>query len=363
MLNFLLDERGDGRCVSNADLQAKAVSIARNIEGFEDFKASNGWLTRWKRRNQVGIRRGTNESQKLPRDFRKQVLDFKQDIDSKRRQHNYATVQIGNIDQTQCRFDMPPTSTKNKRGESTVRISASGGSKRGFTVALTALASGRKLPAYVVFKEPTGRIPPRVFADLHIPGNIRLTCTKNGWMTTEKMTDWAKRVWRENQDDVRRLLVLDQAPIHKTAATRNAISETDTDLVFIPAGCTSLCQPADVSWNRPFKLAMRKQWKDYRKRNLKTTSGNLKTATRQDVIDWVSRAWHDVSMDTIIHSFKTCALSLPLDGSEDGLIHDRLAEAMNDIHGEDARAAEMVFASDSDGDNDDFSGFSASDSE
>ena len=68
-------------------------------------------------------------------------------------------------------------------------------------------------------------------------------------------------------------------------------------------------------------------------------------------------------MDTIFHSFKTSALSLPLEKSEDGPIHNQLAEAMNDIRGEDARAAEMVFASDSDGDNDDFSGFSASDSE
>ena len=362
MLNFLLDERADGRCVNNADLQAKAIQIARDIPGFEDFKASDGWLTRWKKRNQIGIRRGTNESQKLPRDFHEQVLNFKQLIDEKRQEHDYKVVQIGNMDQTQCRFDMPPATTNTKRGEATVRISSAGGTKRGFTVALTAMANGRKLPASVVFKEPTGCIPPRVFAELYIPGNIRLTCTKNGWMTTEKMADWAQRVWGENVNDVRRLLVLDQAPIHKTVATREAISSKDRDLVFIPAGCTGICQPADVSWNRPFKLAMREQWKDYRKRSLKTAAGNLKSATRQDLINWVSRAWHDVSRDTIVHSFKTCAISLPTDGSEDGLVHDRLAMALNDREEADARAAEMLFASDSDSEAE-FSGFSASDSE
>ena len=206
------------------------------------------------------------------------------------------------------------------------------------------------------------RIPPRIFANLYIPGNIRLTATKNGWMTTDKMADWAERVWGANQDDVQRLLVLDQAPIHKTATTRDTINSKDTDLIFIPAGCTSICQPADVSWNRPFKLAMREEWKEYRRRNLRTAAGNLKTATRQDVLDWVSRAWHAVSEDTITHSFKTCAINLPLDGSEDGLIHDRLAQALNDVQKED-EAAIRALLFDSDSDDADFSGFSGAESD
>ena len=48
-----------------------------NIPGLEDFKGSDGLLTLWKKRNSVGIRRGTNESQKLPADFHEQVVAFK----------------------------------------------------------------------------------------------------------------------------------------------------------------------------------------------------------------------------------------------------------------------------------------------
>ena len=51
-------------------------------------------------------------------------------------------------------------STNNIKCENTVRIATSGGAKKGFTVALTALANGTKLPAYVVFKEGRlARIP------------------------------------------------------------------------------------------------------------------------------------------------------------------------------------------------------------
>ena len=162
-------------------------------------------------------------------------------IDEKRQDHGYSSVQIGNMDQTQCRFDMAPKATNHNRGATSIRISSSGGSKRGFTVALAALANGQKLPAYVVFREPTGRIPPRVFGELLIPANIRLTCTTNGWMTGDKMKDWTERVWRRNRDDVRRLLILDQAPIHRTAGTRDAITSTDIDLMYVAPGCTAIC--------------------------------------------------------------------------------------------------------------------------
>ncbi len=59
---------------------------------------------------------------------------------------------IGNMDQTMCRFDMAPNSTNNIRGERDIRIATTGGAKIGFTVALTALADGTKLPAFIVFK-------------------------------------------------------------------------------------------------------------------------------------------------------------------------------------------------------------------
>lgn len=88
--------------------------------------------------------------------------------------------------------------------------------------------------------------------------NVRLTATKNGWMTSEKMQEWLSRVWGPNVDDVRRLLVLDQAPIHKTQAAKNAFEECDTDVLYVPAGCTSMLQPADVYWNKPFKSALRR---------------------------------------------------------------------------------------------------------
>lgn len=40
-----------------------------------------------------------------------------------------------------------------------------------------------------------------------------------------KFQEWVARVWGPNSNDVRKLLILDQAPIHKTPAAKNALEE------------------------------------------------------------------------------------------------------------------------------------------
>ena len=51
VLDFLLEERAAGRPVSNGDLQDKAREVAVGLPNMEDFKASDGWVRRWKKRN------------------------------------------------------------------------------------------------------------------------------------------------------------------------------------------------------------------------------------------------------------------------------------------------------------------------
>ena len=53
-------------------------------------------------------------------------------------------------------------------------------------------------------------------------------------------------------------LILDQATSHDKSVVDQLCKEVQT--IYIPKGCTSLVQPLDVSVNRPFKVAIRKQW-------------------------------------------------------------------------------------------------------
>lgn len=176
-------------------------------------------------------------------------------------------------------------------------------------------------------------------------------------MTSPLLAQWVTRVWGPNRDDVRRLLALDQAPIHKTEAAQKAFSEVDTDVVLIPGGCTSILQPADVSWIKPFKDHLRGIWAKFMRVGATTPKGNLKKPSRQDVITFVAEAWATVSEETVYHSFKRCGLSTALDGSEDGELNERLASAKQAApaalepeqrEGMEDEAINILFDSDSD---------------
>ena len=263
-------------------LQDKARTIARQLQ-LANFSASNGWLTRWKKCMGVGIRRGTNDSQKVPDDYRDQLMAFKRSIIHLRQDKGYPLCHIVNMDQTMARFDMTFSTTNNVRGERTVRIANACGKKKGFTLCLAAAADGHKLPAHIIFKERNGQIPPRVLNNLRLPNSVRVCASPNGWMRSPEVHRWLRtelhRV-RDRQEDVEMLLVFDAYTAHKSAETHRLLDDLNIDVVYIPG--TSICQPMDVSVNRPFKNNMRRLWMAwFETHDDRTPAGSLKQPPRQ----------------------------------------------------------------------------------
>ena len=98
--------------MTNTSLQTKSVQIATGL-GFTTFRASSRWLWRWKRRYSIGICCSTNNSQKVPSDYADQIMQFRKTIIAVRKTKK---IDPSHMDQTMCRFDMPPART-NIRGE------------------------------------------------------------------------------------------------------------------------------------------------------------------------------------------------------------------------------------------------------
>ena len=105
------EERSEGRPLSNACLQAKAAEIGSGL-CLSGFKSSSGWLWWWKRRNGVGMRCGTNSAQKVPADYADQLHHFRKSVIAVRKAKNIDPI---NMDQTMCRFDIPPKRTKPRK--------------------------------------------------------------------------------------------------------------------------------------------------------------------------------------------------------------------------------------------------------
>ena len=367
MFEFL-EERSEGRCVRNCDLREKALEVAASLN-LPNFKASPQWMAGWKRRWNVGRRRGTNTSQRVPADYKEQLLHFRRSCLRFRVSSGMDSSSVWNMDQTMCRychvytdcfdlftrtfmcrFDPLPGATNNIRGARTVRIAASGVQKKGFIVALCASAAGEKLPAYIIFKERGGKLGPRVTAALTFPDNVKVSASTNGWMTREELHRWLRGVWKESS--IRRLLVLDNYHPHLGEDTASLAESMDTDLCYDPGGCTGIAQPMDVSINAPFKKAFQEQWIQWRRTPAaRRPDGKLMIPTRQHVIDWVSKAW-----EMIIKSFLVCGISNAVDGFEDNLIREEIPRDLDDS---DDEADENT--NDDDGDVDDLDPFSDSD--
>jgi len=93
------------------------------------------------------------------------------------------------MDETPLWFDMPGETTVTHTGQRSVPVCTTGHDKGRYTVVLAAMADGRKLKPYVVFKG----VRPK--AELQrVPGVI-VAMSKNGWMDEKLTKDWVKRGW------------------------------------------------------------------------------------------------------------------------------------------------------------------------
>uniref|UniRef100_A0A6B0V6Y3 Putative pogo transposable element n=1 Tax=Ixodes ricinus TaxID=34613 RepID=A0A6B0V6Y3_IXORI len=192
-------ERDAGRAVSNRLLADEALRIAESLN-LGNFKASTQYIKRWKQRFAVTMHTATNDSQKAPADCGEAVTVFHSTIATLRARHDYTPFNICNMDQTMVRMDNPATRTNNVAGENSIRIANTGCTRRGFTVALAARASRAKLPAFVVLKEPTGRIPAHAFMAPRIPSKFGTFPNKFCFVSLTAMRFLRKtKAWQEQR--------------------------------------------------------------------------------------------------------------------------------------------------------------------
>ena len=64
-------------------------------------------------------------------------------------------------------------------------------------------------------------------------------------------------------------LVLDAHRAQKTQEIQDVLEEEyNTSITYVPGGCTSLVQPVDVSFNKPFKSTVERQATQHMQENL-----------------------------------------------------------------------------------------------
>ena len=107
-----------------------------------------------------------------------------------------------------------------------------------------------------------------------------------------------------------------------TDQVKEAFQQSNTTVIVIPGGCTSILQPLDVIINEPIKGHLRSSWVEY----MLEHSGDeiVKRPSKQQIVDWVEEANNilNSNLSIVKKSFLVTGISNALGGKEDQLVRD-----------------------------------------
>ena len=147
-----------------------------------DFKASRGWLTKFKKRNGLSLRRKTSVAQQDPERMIAKVVSYVTRVRWLQKKHKYSHSNINAMDDTPVWCDMVAETTIDAVGKKSITLKTTGHEKPRVSVCLAAKADGTKLKPMVVFKGAK-----RESAALNEDFKPRavVATSVNGWMDTE----------------------------------------------------------------------------------------------------------------------------------------------------------------------------------
>eukprot|EP00794_Sanderia_malayensis_P014665 gene14665-16191_t len=295
-------------------IQEFASQVAEKL-GYIDFKASSGWLTRFKERHNLSQHKVCGESADVAVDTVKSWKERLGSIIS-----GYEMQDIWNLDETGLIYRALPDKSLFAKSK---KCKGGKKSKERLTVALMTSATGEKKKPIVIGKYAN----PRCLKNVH---REDLPCQyysqKNAWMTSDILHKILSQFNRECKAKKRSILLfLDSAGCHPYDLKGRY---SNVKLVFFPVNCTSELQPLDLGIIQNFKVHYRKLLLRFiitmtsSERNASEISKSLNVL---QAMNWVGEAWHNVKVTTISKCFNSGGIS------SNTLIEDEEADPFSDL--------------------------------
>jgi hypothetical protein len=198
LVTWVKEKRKNQNAVTQSIIQVKAQALVQQHQwqvmysGIGSFTFSNKWLDGFINRNKLSNCHHTTIAQCLPDDLIKKQQAFLVFIMYRHIQHDYPLAYIGNMDKTLVSFNLPTNTTVDEFGVRSVSIRTTGHERSNFTVVLTCMADGTKLPLLIIFKIKNilqGNFPPEVI----------IQANKTEWMNENEMLYWIENVWAKRE--------------------------------------------------------------------------------------------------------------------------------------------------------------------
>ena len=131
------------------------------------------------------------------------------------------------------------------------------------TTLLSITLSGKVLPPQLIYAGKTPRCHP---AGVQFPNEWNISHSLNHWSSESTMLEFADKVLipyagetkqaLQPPQEVHAVAFLDVFAAHKCSSFLTKLTEANIKTCFIPAGCTGLLQPLDISVNDPFQTGL-----------------------------------------------------------------------------------------------------------
>lgn len=283
--------------ISYEILSAKAKQFYTETFGNDNFTASRGWISNFRKRH--GLRALKVCGEKLSND-QSAVEPFITTFAEKIQQLNLSPAQIYNADESALYWKMLPEKTLVRSQEKTApgrKIS-----KERITFLACCNADGsQKLKLLVIGKAKN----PRAFKNVNVP--VEYKSSANAWMTTAIFVQWfqcsfipqVRSHLRSLNLPERALLIVDNASSHGTVEELTS-EDGQFTTIFLPPNCTALLQPMDQNAIRLIKLFYRKSLLAHiLASNEENVVKLLKTINLKDAVCLLCNAWEKVSSEVL----------------------------------------------------------------
>nr|XP_012147246.1 PREDICTED: jerky protein homolog-like isoform X1 [Megachile rotundata] len=306
-------ERRKNNPISVIQIKVKAQQFFKKFGGSETFRASDGWLQNWKRRN--GIRFLATPGEQLSAaaeaasEFKEEILHF---IEAEQLSLN----QIFNADEAELFYKVMPNKTLIFKSE----YSAPGYDqlKDRLTIMTCCNANGSlKLPLLIIGKHKKPRVL-RNLAPHLLPA--KYTTQTSAWMSSAIFERWFKEDFvpevvnflRSQGLPEKAILLIDNA---KSRASMSTLTVGGIRAIFFPTNVTSLIQPLDQgiieAMNRRYKINLLKFIINAQADGLSYKEA-MDSLSIKNAIDLISDAWDQISENTISNCWMKL-LNVPVD--------------------------------------------------